>query len=174
MIKKILLGLLSLILILIICFVAIGFVISDIQYNSTVEINKPRDIVWTILTDRTKSKEWVVGLQSIETISGQPNEIGSKTKIVLNREGRIDEFTRELIDIKSPEKVSTKLESDYVSHELMIELTEVDGKTKLVSSEKLVGKNFFVRSLLPLMKSNIAGLSQKNFESLRKFAESNQ
>jgi hypothetical protein len=57
---------------------------------------------------------------------------------------------------------------------MTIELAEDGGKTKLVLKEKLAGKNFFVRTLLPLMKTRISRLLNNNFESLKKFAESSQ
>jgi hypothetical protein len=57
LIKKILLGLLLLILIIVAGFVAIGFIVPNIRYTTTAVINKPRDFVWTILTDKSKTKD---------------------------------------------------------------------------------------------------------------------
>lgn len=171
MIKKIILGVILVILLAVAGFVAIGFLIPQIEYKASVEIEKPRDQVWQLMTDRSKAKEWIAGLQSIEQISGQPDEVGSKSRIILVRDGRTDEFIRELTDIKKPEQISTRLENDYVLHQMTIDLTETDGKTRVTSHENLAGKNFFIRSILAFLTGQSTKLSQKNYDNLKALAE---
>ena len=66
----------------------------------------------------------------------------------------------------------TELTNDMLTHDATVHLTENNGKTTIVSNEKIVGKNAFFRSLFVLMKTSITSVSQKNFEGLKQAVES--
>jgi hypothetical protein len=66
----------------------------------------------------------------------------------------------------------TQLTNDMLTHDATVHLAENDGRTTVVSNEKIVGKNAFFRSLFVLMKSSITSVSQRNFEGLKQTVES--
>jgi len=167
--KKVILYILCIIVLLVVGFFCIGIFVPAVEYTTTVEINKPRDFTWNVIRQR---KDWIYGFKSFEQVSGQPNEVGSRAKITVVRDGREMSFDSELLDIKPPEMSVTELTNDMLTHDATVHLTENNGKTTIVSNEKIVGKNAFFRSLFVLMKSSITSVSQKNFEGLKQAVES--
>src|SRR5206468_319401 len=116
---------------------------------------------WKILRER---KDWVYGFKSLEQISGKPDELGSRARLSVVRDGTEYTFNSELIDIKPPEMAVTRLNNDLLVHEARVELSEADGKTKIVSTEKIMGKNWFLRSMFALFKGRFTDVSKRNFE----------
>lgn len=169
--KKVALYLLGIVLLLVVGFLAIGFFVPTVEYTTTIEINKPREFTWKILRER---KDWVYGFKSLDQISGQPDEIGSRAKLSVVRDGTEYTFESELIDIKPPEFAETKLDNDLLVHNARVQLSEVDGKTKIVSTEKITGKNPFLRSLFVFFKGRFTEVSKKNFEGLKQVVETGE
>jgi hypothetical protein len=166
--KKAILYILGIIVLLIAGFFCIGFIFPAIEYTTTIEISKPLDVTWNFIRER---KDWIYGFKSFEQISGKPNEVGSRARITVFRDGREMTFDSELLAIKPPEMSMTELTNDMLTHDATVHLVENNGKTTIISSEKITGKNAFFRSLFVLMKSNITSVSQKNFEGLKRAIE---
>lgn len=169
--KKAIIYILGVLLLLVIAFFAIGFFVPVIEYTTTVEINKPRDFTWQVIRER---KDWVYGFKSFEQVSGTPNQVGSRAKITVERDGMESTFNSELLDIKPPEMSVTELTNDMLTHSATVHLTENNGKTMIVSDEKITGKNPFFRSMFVLFRGRITSVSQKNFEGLKQAVESSQ
>ena len=60
------------------------------KYSCTVEINLPINKVVQLWENEENFKEWQDGFESIEHLSGTPNSIGAKSKIVLQDKRRIE------------------------------------------------------------------------------------
>ena len=171
MIKKIIFSLIGIIALLVVAFLCIGMFVPSVEYTTTVEINKPRDLTWKVLRER---KDWVYGFKSFEQISGVPNEVGSRSRIVVVRDGVESTFDSELKQIRPPEMAETELTNSMLVHDAVVKLTENNGKTTLVSNEKIIGTNPIYRSLFALFKSRITDISAKNFEALKQAVESSE
>ena len=167
--KKVIIYILGFILLLIVGFFCIGIFVPTVEYTTTIEINKPRDVTWNVIRER---KDWIYGFKSFEQVTGQPNQVGSRAKITVVRDGREMSFDSELLDMKPPEMSVTELTNDMLTHDATVHLTENNGRTTIVSKEKITGKNAFFRSLFVLMKSRLTSVSQKNFEGLKQAVES--
>ena len=169
--KKVIIYLIGIIAVLVIGFLCIGIVVPAVEYTTKVEINKPRDLTWKVLRER---KDWVYGFKSFEQISGIPSEVGSRSRIVVVREGVESTFDSELKQIRPPEMAETELTNNMLVHDAVVNLTENNGKTTLVSNEKITGTNPIYRSLFALFKSRITDVSAKNFETLKQAVESSE
>ena len=167
--KKVILYILGVVVLLVAGFFCIGIFVPAVEYTTTVEINKPRDFTWNVIRER---KDWIYGFKSFQQVSGTPNEKGSLAKITVVRDGREMSFDSVLLDIKPPEMSVTELTNAMLTHDATVHLTENNGKTTIVSNEKIVGKNAFFRSLFVLFKSSITSVSRKNFEGLKQAVES--
>lgn len=171
MIKKIIITLIGIIVILVVAFFCVGAVIPAVEYTTTVEINKPRDATWRVMRER---KDWIYGFKNFEQLSGAPDQIGSRARILVVRDGREYTFDSELKQIRPPEMAETELTNDMLVHDAVVNLSENGGKTTIVSNEKIIGTNLFYRSLFALFKSRITATSAKNFEGLKQAVESTQ
>jgi len=167
--KKVIFYLLGIVVLLVVVFLSIGFFVPVIEYTTTVEINKPRDVTWTVLRER---KDWIYGFKSFEQVSGVPNEVGSRTRVTVVRDGVESTFDGELKNIRPPEMVESELSNNMLVHDAVVRLTDEGEKTLLVSNEKITGTNPFFRSMFVLFKGRITSISAKNFEGLKQTVES--
>jgi hypothetical protein len=168
LLKKLLLSIAVLIVVLIAAFFALGFIFPSVEYTTTIEIDKPRDVTWQVIRER---KDWIYGFKSYEQLAGAPNEVGSRARINVVRDGREMYFDSELLDIKPPESATTRLTNDMLVHEATVHLTENNGRTELVSNERITGANAFFRSLFTIFRGQIIATSQKNFAGLKQAVE---
>ena len=169
MIKKIIITLIGIIVVLFVAFFCIGAVVPSVDYTTTVEINRPRDVTWRVLRER---KDWIYGFKNFEQISGTPDQVGSRARVTVVRDGNEYSFESELKQIRPPEMVETELKNDMLVHDAVVNLSDNDGKTTVVSNEKITGTNLLYRSLFALFRSRITATSAKNFEGLKQAVES--
>lgn len=52
------------------------------KYTCEIEINKPVDEAVKMFLNQDNLYKWMDGLQSLETIEGEPGKPGTKTKLV--------------------------------------------------------------------------------------------
>jgi len=171
MIKKLIIGIVVIVILLMAAFFGAGLAVPAIEYTTTVEINKPRDITWQVMRDR---KDWIYGFKSYEQLAGDPNKPGSKGRVTVVRDGREMTMDSELIAIDPPQSATTRFTNDSLVHNATVHLTESGGKTAVVSDEKLDGTNIFWRSIFAIFKNQIVETSRKNFDGLKQAVESTQ
>ena len=169
MMKKIIFALIGIVALLIVVFLCIGIFVPSVEYTMTVEINKPRDITWRVMRER---KDWIDGFKSFQQISGAPDQIGNRARVMVVRDGAEYTFDSELKQIRPPEMAETELTNSMLVHDATVTLTENNGKTTLVSNEKITGTNAIYRSLFALFRSRITATSAKNFAGLKQAVES--
>ena len=165
MFKKLVIAFAVIVVLLVAAFFCMGMILPTVEYTTTVEINKPREQTWQVMRDR---KDWIFGFNSFEPLGGTPNQPGSQARVTVVRDGRETTFDTELLEIKAPEYSVTRLTNDMLTHDAIVRLSESDGKTTIVSNEKLEGKNAFWRSIFVIFKGTIVETSRKNFDGLNK------
>jgi carbon monoxide dehydrogenase subunit G len=170
-IKKLIIGIVVIVVLLIAAFFGVGLAVPAVEYTTTFEINKPRDVIWQVMRDR---KDWIYGFKSYEQLGGTPNEPGSKARVTVVRDGRETVMESELIAIDPPESATTRFTNDMLVHNATVRLSESGGKTTIVSDEKLEGKNAFWRSIFAIFKGQIVETSRRNFDGLKQAVESTQ
>ncbi len=171
MVKKLIIGGVVIVILLVAAFFVAGLAVPAVEYTTTVEINKPRDFTWQVMRDR---KDWIYGFKSYEQLAGSPNEVGSKGRVTVVRNGREMVMDSELIAIDPPESATTRFTNETLVHNATVHLSESNGKTTVVSTERLEGTNAIWRSIFAIFKGMIVDTSQKNFEGLKQAVESTQ
>ena len=69
-------------------FFSLGLFIPTFSFDNVVEVNKPIEKTFAEFNDVSNMYKWIPGFQFIEPISGWPNEVGSKWKLVVKQEGK--------------------------------------------------------------------------------------
>jgi len=169
--KKLIIGLLVIVVLLVVAFFCVGFIYPAVEYTTTIQVSKPRDVAWQVMRER---RDWIYGFKSYEQVSGPPDQPGSRARVTVVRDGRETVFDTELLDIKPPEYAVTQFTNDMLVHNAAVQLSESGGKTTIVSTEKLKGKNAFWRSIFAIFKNQIVDTSRKNFDGLKQAIESTQ
>lgn len=171
MIKKLIIGIVVIIILLVAAFFGAGLAVPAVEFTTTVEIDKPRDFTWQVMRDR---KDWIYGFKSYEQLAGMADEAGSKGRVTVVRNGREMVMDSELLEINPPESATTRFTNDTLVHVATVHLSESNGKTTIVSNEKLEGTNAFWRSIFAIFRSMIVETSRKNFDGLKQAVEASQ
>ena len=88
MFKKIIFILLGIILALIIGFIAIGFIKPTYEGGVSVTVNAPVSTTFEYFNNPDNMAKWMDNFKSIENISGEKNQVGSKWKLVYDENGK--------------------------------------------------------------------------------------
>ena len=159
-------------------FLAIGFIKPSVNYGHEITVNKSLKEAWAVQQDESKLGEWLTGFKSIDLISGEAGEVGSKYKVVVNpEEGQPDfEMIETVISKSEFDHMSLSFDSEMMLFEQTTSFTEANGKTIIKTDSKVSGKGMMMRSLFALMEM-FSGSFQtqevKNVEALKKVIDEN-
>lgn len=175
---KILKYLLFLIVGLVIIFFAIGFLKPSVNYGHEITVNKSLKEAWAVQQDESKLGEWLAGFKSIDLISGEAGEVGSKYKVVVNpSEGQPDfEMVETIVSKEEFDHMELSFDSEMMLFDQTTSFSEADGKTTIKTDSKVSGKGMVMRSLFALMEmfgSAFQTQEVKNVEALKKVIEEN-
>ncbi len=171
MIKKILLGIILLIAVAALVFFAPGVMSGDLENETRITINRPRDEVWTKFQDESKMGEWLEGFKSIEPIEGPPRTVGSKFKLTFVNDGQEIVMTETMTAYKEGEHFAFNLANDVMYSDIDIKLIDKGPETELIQKEKYHGQNVFWHALFFWMKTSMANHSEQNMVRFKKYAE---
>ncbi len=139
--------------------------------ETRVTINKPREVVWAYFVDQKNLSNWLPNVKSIENISGEPMTAGSKFKITFEEDGREIVMTETMTEVKEKEVFGFILENEVMKANARISFIDKGNQTEVVENNTFEGGNIFWKSLFVLMKSSIAGNSQKAYDKLKAHIE---
>ena len=159
-------------------FLAIGFIKPSVNYGHEITVNKSLKEAWAVQQDESKLGEWLAGFKSIDLISGEAGEVGSKYKVVVNpEEGQPDfEMTETVISKSEFDHMALSFDSEMMLFDQTISFSETDGKTTIKTDSKVSGKGMMMRSLFALMEmfsGSFQAQEVKNVEALKKVIEEN-
>ena len=175
---KILKYILIAILILVVIFFAFGIFQPSVSYGHEISVNKPIEEAWAVSQDETKYPLWLEGFQSMELLEGEPFQVGSKYKVIVNPGDGQPEFEmiETIVSIKDFDHVEMHFDSEFMDFEQVISVAESNGQTTLKTDSKVIGKNLMMRSMFAVMET-LGGLftaqETKNLENLKIVIEEN-
>lgn len=163
---------------LVLIFILIGFIKPSVEYGHEITVNKPLKEAWAVHKDESKFTQWLAGFKSIELISGEPEQVGSKYKVVVNPgEGQEDfEMIQTIVSIKEFDHIEFDFDSEMMGFEQTTTFSEADGKTTIKTDSKVSGKGMMMRSTFALMEilgGSFQAQEVKNIEALKKVIEQN-
>jgi len=175
---KILKYFLYFIIVLALAFFLAGMIKPTIYYGHEITTSKSVKEAWAVTQDDTKYNQWLAGFKSIDLISGESGEVGSKYKVVVNPgDGQSDfEMIETLVSIKEFDHVSLSFDSEMMTFEQTISHSEKDGKSTVKTESKVTGKNMIMRSMFALMdlfSGSFQAQEVKNIEALKVVIEDN-
>ncbi len=171
--KKILLGLLLLIVLAVVAFFAPAFLKPVLTNESRVTIDKLREEAWKKFMQTENMDKWLIGFKSIELVSGEQGAVGSKYKIVIEENGQRMEAFETVKEVVENERFAFELASDMVSDDIIVTFTDKGDATEVVQSETIKGKGILWRALFYWMQSSMSQRSQDNLNNLKKYIEEN-
>jgi uncharacterized membrane protein len=145
------------------------------KYTCTVTINAPIDKVVNLWQNEAHFKDWQDGFESIELLSGEHNAVGSKSKIVLDDNRRI-ELIETILTNNLPTEKSAIYEHIHMTNTQTSRFIKVDEDTTEYSSEVEYTQfnGFMIKLMAKLFPGKFKGQSQKWMDQFKRFAEQKQ
>lgn len=168
---KVLKWIAGIVVLLIVIFILIGVFVPSFTYVSQINVNAPAEHAWAVFTDDSRMSEWMEGFKSMENISGNEFEVGSKWKLVIEQGGEEMEMVETVTGFKENELFAFRLENDVMFVDVDITFDEQDGKTEIKAANLVEGRNILWKSLFAMMKSTMASSSQGMYDNLAKMIE---
>lgn len=164
---------LGIIAILIIGFLALGFIKPTVSYECEIMVEKPIDETWAVLQDTGKLREWLPGFQKIEHVSGTPGTVGAVSNVYFIENGQSMAIKETITELVHNESISMKYESDFMDMDYKLSIATVDGKTKLNSSTTAQGNGMISKSIMALIGGSLEEQEATNLSNLKKTIEQN-
>lgn len=142
-----------------------------ISYITTTTIQQPIEQVYALLSDESKVNLWLKGLQKIETISGTPGEAGFKGKYTFMENNRTVIFHEEITAVEPGRSFSARMQSDDLIMEGHTQLEDLGGSTRLTVHQKVKGKSFFMKLMMPFLKGMMRKRQAEDFYRFKQLAE---
>ncbi|NNF01709.1 MAG: SRPBCC family protein [Bacteroidia bacterium] len=163
---------------LIVLFFAMGFIQPVVEYGHTIKVDKPIEEAWAVSEDIDKYDQWLDGFKSMELISGEHGEVGSKYKIIVNPgEGQEDfEMIETVVSKKEFDHIEMHFDNEAMDFYQKISYSENDGTTTISTDSKVDGKSLTMRSMfawMELLMNAFEKQEAKNMEALKVLIEEN-
>ncbi len=142
------------------------------KYTIEIEINKPIDRVIELFDNPDNLKEWMMGLQSFEHLSGEMGQPGAKSKLVFDHKGRRTEMIETIVARNLPDEFSGTYEANGVLNTQKNHFTKVDeNTTRWTSYTEFKFSNFMMKLMGALMPGMFKKQSMKFAQSFKAFCE---
>ncbi|MBI4946944.1 MAG: SRPBCC family protein [Bacteroidetes bacterium] len=163
---------LTAILLLAAVFFSLGIFVPSLNFENRITVNKPVAQSFKIFNSPFALSEWIPGLKNVKWISGRQNEAGSKWEMIIEQDGNTYVMREELVTFKENEVFAVKMENDEMTNVMEVRFTDKGTVTEITSTNHVIGKNIFQKSLLVLSKSIFIKREKKMYEQLKKIIES--
>lgn len=142
------------------------------KYTCKVEIDLDIEKVVELWSDEKSFHEWQDGFTSIEHLSGKPNTVGAKSKIIFDNKHHI-ELLETIQSINLPYEKTGIYEHIHMTNTNKTTFESIgDGKTKYISEVEYIKFNgFMIKVFAKLFPSKFKAQSQKWMNQFKVFAE---
>ncbi len=159
-------------------FLILGLLNPQVNYGAEIKVNKSVEEAWAVSQDESKYPLWLKGFKSMELLSGEKAQVGSKYKVVVNPgEGQDDfEMIETLESIEANDHVKMHFDSDVMDFAQTIFFSSKDGETIIKSESQVMGKNIIMKSMFAFMEmlgGSFEKQEQENFDNLKKVINEN-
>lgn len=165
---------LGILVLLTLIFIGRGLLTPSINYTSETTVDKPIKEAWEVMQDESKITQWLEGIKDIKFVSGEKGTVGAVTEYTFVQNGA-ESTVIETIKAITPQK---QIQMDFSAPGAMdmaytVDYSTLDGKTLIKSTTDVVGQGFFMRCLIPWIKSSMTGQEDKNMANLKKLINEN-
>lgn len=142
------------------------------KYQLEIDIKLPRDEVIALFDNTENLYKWMPGLVSFEGMSGEPGQVGAKSKVVVSM-GKNNCEMIETIKVRNlPEEFTGTYTTEGMWNQVNNYFSEVDeNTTRWVSDNEFKSDKFMMKAMMFLMPFAFKKESLKFMESFKKFAE---
>ena len=142
------------------------------KYSCSIEIEVPLDKLVRLWENESNFKYWQDGFQSIEHISGTPNTVGAKSRIILEDKRRV-ELIETIITNNLPEEKTAVYEHIHMTNTQTSRFNKInENRTEYISEVEYTKLNgFMIKLMARLFPGKFKQQSQKWMDQFKSFAE---
>ena len=171
-IVKIVLGI---VIALSIAFFALGIIIQELNYVSTITIKQPISKVFELFNNNEKISEWIPEIQSIESVTKTDNIKGSTFKITINNGGNKILLEEKILDFVKNEKILLFFRGGgMLKKDCYLFENKKNTSTLITLKTNIRSEGFMLGCILPLVKSKLQDQDQQYLNNFKKFAENSK
>lgn len=152
-------------------FFGAGLIQPEQEIEFEMEINKPVMQVYTNLLNPLIAQDWMVGLQSVEQVSGIPGFPGSELDLVFEENGEQMILHERFVKNIPGKGFTIDYSGDVMEGTIETTLEKSDGGTILHFKNNYAGNNFFWRSMMVFFSGQIEQRNRENYERFKKLVE---
>ncbi len=141
------------------------------EYANEIIIDLPRDRVLELFDSTENLYKWQDGLQSFEHISGEPGQVGAKSKMLYDMDGRQVEMIETITSRNLPDEFSSTYEAKGVYNAVEnLFYEEGPDKTRWVANHEFRFSGV-MKIMAVAMRGSFPKQTQKTMEAFKAFAE---
>lgn len=156
---------------LFVVFILTGVLFGNISYEATVEVDASVDETWGYLTDPKHMSDYIEGFQSIEQVSGQGMETGSKHRITVIQNDEIYKMVETIQEVIPPSRLAITIENDILINDVSYNFEESNGGTRIRMNASLEGKGWLMKPIFVFMKGYMQSESVTALEKMKEGIE---
>jgi hypothetical protein len=151
-----------------------GFInlnLTIMKYTTEIEINLPVEKVVSLFDNPDNLKKWMKGLVSFEPVSGVPGQVGAKSRLMFNMQGRKIEMIETITVRNLPAEFSGTYEAKGVYNIVRNRFADIGNGRTNYSTEQEFRFSGFMKIIGMLMPGTFKKQSMKYLEDFKVFAE---
>ncbi len=161
----------GIILLLLVVFLAAGFVVPKVTYETSVTVNKPISETFALFNDMEHLQKWIPEVKSIETMKETPNKIGSQYKMKVVSEGSEVEMVETVIDYKDNELVSLDFDAGDMHKVDTYHFSSDGDMTNITANHVCTGNSYIMKCMFAFFKGMFKGIDQGYQNNFKAYAE---
>lgn len=163
----------GIILLIILIFLAMGFIKPTVEYDCEIRIDKPGMEVWAVMSDESKLSEWIQGYKRSTLLSGTANTVGAVTEVIIEENGTEMPMQETITALVPYERMAMNFTMDFMDMDYDMRLESKGDYTIVKTKSKTVGNSVIARSIISFMPSSMEAQELKNLGNLKRLAEEN-
>ncbi|MGX5201868.1 SRPBCC family protein [Aliikangiella sp. IMCC44632] len=142
------------------------------KYINEIEVNVARDTMIELFDDPDNLTKWMPNLESFQPISGEPGQVGAKSKFVVSHGKKQCELIETITLRELPERFEGTYETDGMWNQVKNQFVVVDeNTTKWIAESEFKSDKLVMKFLMFFMPFAFKKESLKFMQSFKTFAE---
>ncbi|MGI6458216.1 MAG: SRPBCC family protein [bacterium] len=143
------------------------------SFETSVQINKPVEQVFSMFLNPALLPQWLTGLQNIQQINGVGGQVGSVSKMTFLESGQEIEITEEILAIEENKYVEAKHYNRDVEVKMTTSFENLENRTTIVKiNADLHFKTIKAKMMAPVLKPMLTRRQEGDLNRFREMVES--
>lgn len=136
-------------------FIALGFFRPAVEVRTTQAVTRSPLVTFSVLTDADRLGEWMDGFVSMDRTMEREARVGNESMLRLVSGADTIALRQEVTAFEPGRQFQLRFSSDDIEGTTDVELTPMPEGTEIMTTTRLEGGSWWIRSMLPLIAREI-------------------